>query len=395
MTVRVGNATFDDHVSIEVFPGQWTDTFVYPISYKHGLPPWDYAEAVRLLAPTLQKLRKGGATLWVPVETAPDGKGLWFYRSVKESLAWDMPVPVAVTQGRATLPQIGDFTYSPRVLPFPAPGGSTNAETWNPGGLSVHAVICIQVLNRITVGFTAEIASLAGISKPTARQALHDLVGMGFVTRINGLQDIDSHVEKKRIQAKRPIENPDTYDDAPGQDEKYSYWRINRSGVSFALRSIGVPAYFNFTERKERKIKNGKHRRISRMWSAWIRQAWPRAEIWAAWSEAWIPSAYTNPDGLAWGTYNGFETLFWLEVDSGRDSGKHIMELTRKRFLKAVDYAEAMNIRTVFGFLGMPWTIESAKLAFVGVPDNMAVVAIDWNKFGDLPYPQWGRAVFE
>src|SRR5258706_2686308 len=242
MTVRVGNATFDEHVSIEIFPGQWTDTFVYPISYKHGLPPWDYAEAVRLLAPTLQKLRKGGATLWVPVETAPDCKGLWFYRSVKESLM-GMPVPVAVTQGRDRLPQIGDFTFFPRVLPSPAPGGATNAEKWSPDGLSDHAIISLQVLNRITVGFTAEIASLAGVSKPTARQALRDLVERGFISKINGTQDIDSHLEKKRRQTKQPIEDPDSQDGAPGEDEKYSYWRINPSWVAFARRSIGVPAY--------------------------------------------------------------------------------------------------------------------------------------------------------
>ena len=72
MAVRVGSAIFENHVSIQVVPNKWTDTFVFPIRHDMALPPWDYAEAVNTVIPTLEKFRRG-ASLWVPV-TAP---GQW------------------------------------------------------------------------------------------------------------------------------------------------------------------------------------------------------------------------------------------------------------------------------------------------------------------------------
>ena len=66
MAVRVGSAVFEDHISIEIVPNKWTDTFILPIRHDMALPPWDYAEVVNTVIPTLLKLRRG-ASLWVPV----------------------------------------------------------------------------------------------------------------------------------------------------------------------------------------------------------------------------------------------------------------------------------------------------------------------------------------
>jgi len=44
--------------------------------------------------------------------------------------------------------------------------------------------------------------------------------------------------------------------------------------------------------------------------------------------------------------------------------------------------------------LAKPWAGRAARLAFVGVPERVAVVVADWKDFGALPIPQWGRAVF-
>ena len=46
MSVRVGSAIFENHVSMEVVPNKWTDTLVFPLRHDRALPPWDYAEAV-------------------------------------------------------------------------------------------------------------------------------------------------------------------------------------------------------------------------------------------------------------------------------------------------------------------------------------------------------------
>ena len=181
MAVRVGNITFADHVSVEIGTKMWTDTFVYPISYEHGLPPWDYAKAVRFLAPTLEKMRKGNATIWVPVEAPPDSSGSWYYRSVKGHLQnMGLSIPIAVTRGREHLPAMGDFTLFPRILPYPAEGAPKVGDL-DYGQLSTHALRSLQVLNRITVGYTAEIASLIEVSKPTARKALNELAGLGSI----------------------------------------------------------------------------------------------------------------------------------------------------------------------------------------------------------------------
>jgi hypothetical protein len=58
MATRVGPAIFEDHVSIEVWPGSWTDTFVFPVRHDAALPPWDYAEVVKTTMSVLKKCAK-------------------------------------------------------------------------------------------------------------------------------------------------------------------------------------------------------------------------------------------------------------------------------------------------------------------------------------------------
>ena len=73
MPVHLMGTVFDGVESIEVQPGHWTDTFVYSVSYKDGLPPWDYARAIYTNILTLEKYRRG-ASLWVQV----DSLGRWY-----------------------------------------------------------------------------------------------------------------------------------------------------------------------------------------------------------------------------------------------------------------------------------------------------------------------------
>ena len=64
-----------------------------------------------------------------------------------------------------------------------------------------------------------------------------------------------------------------------------------------------------------------------------------------------IPDLHTNPDALAWGKMDGVETLFWLEVESGKSSRKLILDKTVTRWLKATEYARAVGMHLVFVFL--------------------------------------------
>ena len=70
------------------------------------------------------------------------------------------------------------------------------------------------------------------------------------------------------------------------------------------------------------------------------------------------------------------------------------MQRSAKRFRKAILYAEAHNLHLVFALLAKPWAGRASRLAFVGVPEKIAVVVADWKGFGALPIPQWGRAIF-
>ena len=365
MPVHIKGTTFDGLESIEVQPGEWTDTFVFSISYKDGLPPWDYARAVRTKINTLAKYRRG-ASLWIQVESP----GRWYLEEVKAAL-YGLPLATAITRSDHH-PVLTDFSFIPRTFIKPSPGAPLAAEGWQPLDMPNEEIQALRVLARIKTGYTSEIASLTGFSVWKARRILRGLYKKELII---------SHEEPPK-----------------GWDEKkrfYPSWRVKRRGVSLALRSWGVPKGTNFSAYKERRNpEDGRHRRTSRLWMASLRRAWVGAEIWTGWSEVQIPGLRTAPDALAWGKLDGHETLLWLEVEGGGTSGRVIMQRSAKRFRKAILYAEAHDLHLVFALLAKPWAGRAARLAFVGVPERAAVVVADWKGFGALPIPQWGRAVF-
>jgi len=61
MTVKVESAILEDHVSIELFPQKWTDTFIFPVRHDRALPPWNYAEVVKTVMNYPVRLRRGSS----------------------------------------------------------------------------------------------------------------------------------------------------------------------------------------------------------------------------------------------------------------------------------------------------------------------------------------------
>jgi hypothetical protein len=104
-----------------------------------------------------------------------------------------------------------------------------------------------------------------------------------------------------------------------------------------------------------------------------------------------------RPDALAWGRIHGVETLFWLEVESGRFTHRRLGEKMAVRWMKAQGYAGAVGVHLIFALLAMPWVRESARTAFTDISANCAVIISSWNRvnFGKLPYPKWGEAVVD
>jgi len=367
--VRVGSLLFDEWHSL-LLNEAWSDTFVYRLSSNDGLPPVDYANAVRRVIPPLLKLRHS-ASLWVAVESPPGGT--WFAEQVRRTLH-GISAPVAVTNGFDVPPQLNDFSFYPWTERVPSPP-PPQAENPLPDDVSDNELRCLQVLARLEQAYTLEVASLAGCSRPTARKALKALRERGF---------LHYFPESNRV--------------------RYPYWEIRRRGVSLALRSWGISAGVSFPRRKERRYGGkkqgddkkvlyvgGRHRNTSRLWPAWLRKAWPdRATIWAGWSEVFLGGG--RPDALAWGLLDGRETIFWLEVESGNRSKSEIARKAIRSINKAILYANSFSdLDLVVAFLGPPWVLGAIRDVLCDVPGRVAIVLAGWINFGTLPEPVWGK----
>lgn len=385
MTVKLGSAVFEDHISIELIPGKWTDTFVFPVRHDRALPPWHYAEVVRTAIPTLRRSRRS-ASLWVPV-MAP---GNWYFNEVKYALR-TASIPVAVTKDY-TVPHILDFSKPPGIYDAPCIGGEP-AEPSPFADLPETALRSLLVMARFTAAYSNEVRSSLILGDWAARHALKILAKQNFIEHHPNDGNIDSHLlpSKKRT-------SKGTRQGRKWNGDYWPYWKIRRLGVSTALRAWRVPVGARFDYRLERtRLLNSYHRRRSRQWPAWVSLALPHAEIYAGWNEVSIPGLRTRPDALAWGTIYGTETLFWLEVESGNVSWKRMVEQTEVRWMKAKGYAHATGVHLIFVLLGVPWVRRAARLAFTDVPQSCAVIASSWDKlnFGKLPYPKWGEVVIE
>ena len=172
MAVRVGSAIFEDHISIELVPRKWTDTFILPIWHNMALPPWDYAEVINTTIPILSRLRRG-ASLWVPVITS----ARWSFEEVKYALR-AASIPVAVTHGR-NQPGILDFSRPPAVYDVPCRGGVSVDPPIS--DLSDHALRSLLVMARLTAAYTNEVASSCMMEDRACRSALWELEKRGYV----------------------------------------------------------------------------------------------------------------------------------------------------------------------------------------------------------------------
>jgi hypothetical protein len=107
-----------------------------------------------------------------------------------------------------------------------------------------------------------------------------------------------------------------------------------QAGILFADGDRARAAHFDFVDAADDE------RHIARVWPAWLKSAWPQAEVWAGWSEVRIPGLSVIPDALAWGRVQGYETLFWLEVGDEHRKRDKIIEITSKRLDQAWELCE-------------------------------------------------------
>ena len=358
MTVRIGNMTFSDWVSLS-FQDGWSDTFIFRISAQACIPPFDYAPLLkRIVAPT--KRIRSSASIWVQV----DSPGEWYIAEVRRALH-GLHLPYAVTHAGEELDFL-DFSFRPKLLYTQSQPPPLLKE--KPSPVSQNELRCLQALGRMKKGNEHEVASLAGLSIDVTKNLLANLEE----------KELAVYKTSKRI----------TRDKAkPEQMDLFPLWHSRPQGLSLALRSWGVPKRAQFTSRLEENLPQigYEHRHIARVWSSWLKSAWPQAEIWTGWSEVRIPGISVIPDGLTWGRIHGHETLFWLEVGDGHKRRDKITDITTKRLDQAWKLCKRTGVRLVYAQLSPNWVHEAARWACVDLPEEVAVVMGNIRKFGELP----------
>ncbi len=356
MGARIGKMVFSDWKSLP-FQGGWTDTFVFRMSALAGLPPFAYASLIRRMAAPVRELRKS-ASIWVQV----DAPGNWSEAEVRRALR-GLQLPVAVT-GSEEL-QWTDFSYRPwlGVTPCPPPPFVEDARP----PVSEEALLVLQALARMVKGDEREIAALASLPVLVVQSLLTGLAEYGLTIFRT---------------SKRILRDPSR----PAQLDLIPSWHLTRRGLTVALRSWGVPPNLPLSARLERNLYQigSQHRHIARIWPAWLRAAWPRAQIWTGWSEMRIPGVSVVPDALAWGKIQGYETLFWLEVGEEHKARREIVDDIRKRLRQAIELSERTGVQVVFSLLGPRWVLEEARWAFQQLPPGTTVVLANRRRFGEL-----------
>lgn len=329
------------------------DIFKHHISYRDGLPPYAQARIIDVMVNRLIKTRRYPA-LWVSVETP----GVWFYGELKRLVK--QRIPMTIQPAWKSSVEEKEFYQPIRPTYLHESDIPVLAPRFDPTefGIKESALRVLQVLARLKTAYRPGIASLAGFSESHARNLL------------------------KQLQAENLIERR--------QIGKYEGYAIRIKGLSLAHRSWNIPKGVHFTKyRGEFRYAGERHRRVSRMWRAWLETAYPNIEIWESWTE--VPLFDGIPDALAWGHKNGREMLFWLEVDSGHSSEKVMMRNYSRRLQNAYHHAKRLSIPIVFCIMGPPWVVKFFPQCVPPLPRNLAVVGQDWREFGDLPVYEFGR----
>jgi hypothetical protein len=258
----------------------------------------------------------------------------------KPASAWDFKPKITI--------QYKDLVKEPPVLtPF-------DVEKY---GLKPSTLRVLRILARLKTAHTPEITSLAAFSETHVRTLL------------------------KRLQADDLIERR--------QIRKYDGWAISNSGLRLVQRSWNIPKGARFARyRTEYRYAAERHRRVSRMWRAWLETAYEDVKIWECWTE--VPLQKGIPDALAWGTFWEQEMLFWLEVDSGKSSRKTMENIYQQRIRRAYRHAFSWKLPIVFCVLGPNWVIRDFERCIPFYSQRLAMIGHDWRYFGKLPWFGFG-----
>ncbi len=330
------------------------DVFKHSLSATDGLPPYAQARIIDLISNQLRKVRPH-ACLWVSVDTP----GNWYLDEIRRLVKGRIPTAILpVNQA-----PIDGWDFHPDIIAYLEDENDDCPRTMNrfaasEFGLKDSSLRILRILARLRNAHTPEITSLAGYSETYVRKLLKEMRDRRLV-------------EWKKIG-------------------KYDSWEIKTQGLRLAHRSWNLPKKVHFAPyRREFRYAGEHHRRVSRMWRAWLETAYPSVKIWECWTE--VSVLHGIPDALAWGRVSGWECLFWLEVDSGHSSRK-VMERNYGRRLRTIyTHSYTWQMPIVVCILGPRWVVEEFKFCIPSLYPSVAIIGHDWREFGKLPTYEFGQ----
>ncbi len=342
--------------------GRYRDLYEYHCSSLDGLPPHARAEAI---FETFELLRKSHP--WASLLVTVDGPGRWYFKDLQRYFS-DRKLPICLIEGGRESSH-NKFFVAPVLLPTKPRRPDFiprifNEEKITKGELSKLRIL--RPLTRMGTATTSQIASMGGFGETQTRKILKQLVRDGFVRFFeHGIEGEVNH----------------------------AVWQSTRDGVLHTQWSWNIPPGTKFKKvREEQKYSGKEHHDVSRRFPAWLREAYGEAfEVWQAWTEFPINNEEIYPDALVWGTFWGFETLVWLEVESAKKGTMRSIADMVRRFDKAKAIALQQNVELIFVILTKLWLLNKIQeLALFSIPGHVALVMEYSGNPGCLAEPIFG-----
>lgn len=342
--------------------GRYQDLYEYQCSSLDGLPPHARAEAI---LETFELLRKGHP--WASLLVTIDGPGGWYFQDLKRYFS-DCKLPICLVQVERRSPRNMYFAR-PVLLPTKPSRPDFISRIFDEEKLTKGELSKLRILRPLTrmgTATTSQIASMGGFGETQTRKILKQLVRDGFV------QFFEHGIEG---------------------EVNHAVWQITRDGVLHTQWSWNIPPGTKFKKvREEQKYSGKEHHDVSRRFPAWLREAYgDDFEIWQAWTEFPINNEEIYPDALVWGTFFGFETLVWLEVETAKKGTMRSIADMVRRFDKAKAIALQQNVDLIFVILTKLWLLNKIQeLALFSIPGHVSLVMEYSGNPGCLAEPIFG-----
>jgi hypothetical protein len=279
------------------FENGYSETYKIEVSARNGLPP---LAQFRIIRKIIKEVRKTALlpSFWISIESP----GLWYLQELRRFFNDTWESVAILPAGKE--PRCEDFkskAYTYNALAFPPKfltGRIPLLHSLKPAQLRI-----LQALTRTHVAAVIELSSLSCYSQAQTHRLVRKLA------------------QKDLIR--------------PKKNGKYDAWEITMKGIREVYRSWKVlPGFSTAAACCEQKFAGWRHRRVSRLWARTLKTSWGKnVQIWESWSEVNLLGIY--PDSIAWGTYNGYEVLFWLEVEAGKLSHVEIHRTYQYRLYQA------------------------------------------------------------